>query len=931
MNNCPETRILLQWLNGSLPAQESSEIEKHVEKCEACHAKLLNLTDDFSLQPPQNPEDILGGDTFTNEPHFRSMRERLSKNVASLKSDSPGREIEINEPDGDLKNLVRVSVAHDEIETIDANAASTHNNASIQSQTETLPLEAIRIDGFLLESHIGSGGFAHVYKAWEKELARPVAIKLLDKSRFDARNRHRFLREAKAASSVRSPHVVQVLSSGEADNGQPYIAMELIEGETLNRWIAKRAKRLDADSINQGVQLLTQVCQGVQHVHDADLIHRDIKPGNIFVDESATTAKLGDFGLIRILGEHTVTLTRTAELAGTPAYMSPEQTVSNGELDSTSDVYSLGATLYKTLTGQPPFRGSSIAILQQVNERQPLPPRQLNEHVSKDLETICLKALEKEPQRRYQSAAAMAEDLQAALDGRPIMARPVSGVEKVIRWARRNRGLAGVIALLFISLLAGTITSTALWLKSDFHAKRSDANAAKAEANAVAATTSAARSIESRMQLVQSVKKLASTQFTRKSAYLALPSKDRKEAVTLISEVYQTIIDGQTEFNSNLMRELVADIAVATEINLELKSYSLVADLLNVSLDPAEQLLVENGFQLEDRILAAKVYNQFGDLQSEFSSNRKANKEGTAIWKAEQMPDINAVDAYQKVLAYTDVECEPDSDIAFQRMYADWRMIAFELPAEGTSKEDHAAMQTAEMIAMLEQMQRLRKDNPELDANWMMLHQRMLLGLSQRHQGQESIDYRIERAGVFKDYLLALESRGEESFWYDRSIAVNDFFIGLGYLRIGNAEIARPTILEATDRMSKLAAAYPRALQFRADLAEALIVIANIDWNGQSKEAAMDRFEEALEAFELCFKTDSDEFGLRRRTGHVYDMVGTRYLALDDEASAVKCFKKGLSHIQIVLAAPYDGDMKDSDAKMVEAIKQKLNSLETDD
>ncbi|QEG20709.1 serine/threonine-protein kinase [Mariniblastus fucicola] len=937
MENCPEIRVLIQWLNGALPSEQSAEIESHIESCSECHERLLSLTDDAALQPPSNPDDVLGSnETFTNEPHFRSMRERLSRNVGWLKSDAPNPDADANGPEngqnGSLKNMLAVAVDPVEQKTVEASPASTHNSEPGNvAEQQTLSTDAIRIDGFLLEKHIGSGGFAHVYKAWETELARPVAIKLLDKNRVDARNRHRFIREAKAASSVQSPHVVQVLSSGEANNGQPYIAMELVEGETLAQWISKRTRSLDSESIKQGIRLLIQICRGLQAVHDASLLHRDIKPGNIFVDATSSTAKLGDFGLIRFLDDDTVTLTRAAELAGTPAYMSPEQTVPNADLDATSDVYALGATLYQTLTGQPPFRGSSVAILKQVTEQLPLPPRQLNENVSADLETICLKALEKEPQRRYASAASMAEDLAAAMEGRPIQTRPLSGPGKLIRWAKRNRALANTVSLLFLSLLAGSIISTTLWLSSDFHAKRSEQNAIEAKANAIAAEQSAAELAQSRDQLIQSVKKMVSTVFTRKSAYLALSGQDREKAVSQISEIYQAIIDGQTQYDSDLMRELIGDIADATEVNLELSNYGRVADLLQISLNPAEQLVVVNGFQLEDRVLAAKVYNQYGDWLNEYQPNREANKQGTAIWKAKNVPNLQAAEAYRKAIEFADVDAEPDSDIAFERLYADWRLIFLETPAEGVSDQEHKSTQVAKLFGLLQRVKSLRQDNPELSAKWMMLHQRMLASIAKRHQGQESVDYRIERAQVLKEYVAKLERRGEETFWYDRSIAVNDFFIGLGLLRTANATLAKPTILEAIDRLANLAGAYPRVVQFRADLAEALLVIANIEWSESPNEDAMNRFDEALTAFELCLKTDSEEIGLRRRIAHVYDTVGARHLQREDRAAAASCFEKGLSHIRIVLDAPFDGDLKESDAQFVKAMEQKLAAVRSDE
>ena len=614
MKTCPETGALLQWLNGSLPDPEMEQIKEHIESCDACQKKLLELTDEISLQPPLNPDSFFEKGTFTNEPHFQSMRKNLSRNVIKTKP-NPKNVDGIDGVNDQFKNLARVAVKLDALETIDANAASTQNSSKDKlAASESVSVESVHIEGFLLEDQIGTGGFAHVFKAWEKSLARPVAIKLLDKNRINVRNRHRFLREAKAASSVRSPHVVQVLSSGEAENGQPFIAMELIEGDTLSQWIANRSRSLDAQTIEQGVRLLEQICQGVQAVHDAKLLHRDIKPGNIFVDSNSSVAKLGDFGLIRILDEDTVTLTRAAELAGTPAYMSPEQTMANSELDVTSDVYGLGASLYQTLTGQPPFRGSSVSILKQVSESQPLPPRQLNEHVSKDLETICLKALEKEPRRRYQSAMAMAQDLSAAIDRRSIVARPTSGFEKLLRWAKRNRALASVAALLVFSLIAGTISSTALWLNSAYHE-----GVANDRYMALAESEASLRESESMLknnqaELRESVRRMVSSSFSKHSSYLGFSGPDRVIMMRQLGVTYRAIFEESPD-DLESVREIVADLAKATEFGLELSMYTAVPDLAQNNRMFADRLAEFPDINERDRALVAMVYNQSGEIK----------------------------------------------------------------------------------------------------------------------------------------------------------------------------------------------------------------------------------------------------------------------------------------------------------------------------
>lgn len=472
MEKCPGTQQLLQWLNGQMDEPDSSQLAIHVADCDDCKAQLDRLTDSETLKPPGGKHK-LDEATFTDEPHFKSLQKALPQRIGKLRSVQPRS----GDERGDLQNSLQ---QYDEEEsqaaigTVDANVGATlpMSQLEISSRTQDAIDESLQQsfadEGYFIEGLIGRGGFAHVFQAWEKSLERSVAIKVLDRSRFDHRNKHRFLREAKTASSIDSPNVVRVLTSGETSNGRPFIVMELVQGQSLSQWVQDQfdSNEMDTDSIRQGASLLIQGCHGAQAVHNAALVHRDIKPGNIFVDPESLTAKLGDFGLARILNNDTVTLTRAEELAGTPAYMSPEQTVANGNVDSLSDVYSLGASLYQVLTGQPPFRGSSLSILKQVNEVQPVAPSLLNENVSKSFDTICLKALDKEPKRRYASAQDLALDLQKAIDGEPIDARPITRFQKLTRWARTNRALATTLGLLFVSMLAGTIVSSAMWYRA---------------------------------------------------------------------------------------------------------------------------------------------------------------------------------------------------------------------------------------------------------------------------------------------------------------------------------------------------------------------------------------------------------------------------------------------------------------------------------
>jgi tRNA A-37 threonylcarbamoyl transferase component Bud32/tetratricopeptide (TPR) repeat protein len=903
MENCPETRYLVQWLNGVLNESESSTTESHVEQCESCQQKLLTLTDDFSVQPPADPNAILESDTFTDEPHFHSMRERLSRNVAKLKFDP-------SEPD----NIAVASIRTSDGETVAVGDASTENNEKDLALSETSSSETIRIDGFFLESHIGSGGFAHVFKAWENKLARPVAIKLLDKNRINARNRHRFLREAKAASSVQSPHVVQVLTSGESDSGQPFIAMELVEGNTLAQWIADKSKqKLDSEAIERGVKLVVQVCDGVQAVHHANLIHRDIKPSNIFIDSATSTAKLGDFGLIRILGDDTVTLTRAAELAGTPAYMSPEQTIPNGDIESTSDVYSLGATLYQTLTGQPPFRGSSVAILKQVNESQPLPPQQLNEFVTKDLETICLKALEKEPQRRYQSAAEMADDLRAAIEGQPIKARPLSKLQRGMRWAAKNRTLATVVALLFASLMLGTITSTALWLNSDYHAglandrfvalSSSDASLRESE-SALRAREATLKNSQAEMR--RAVRSMVSNTFARKSSYLGIDGPNRNVMMRQLGLTYQAIFDESPDDRESV-REIIKDLANVAEFGLDLHMDTAVPDLVFNNRKFADHLFEFPDPPVEDRMLVATVYNQFGEA------------------KLIEDDIESAAESFLKAQAITTVSSDDDAnsnDLYLQHLRSTKSLLAMR-------KGDPEA--TQELKELLDDITEIRDREPDLPAEWMVEHSSILLNLAKRHQGKESIKYRLDRGRVLSEFIARSSTNGQETFWEDRKSIVNDTFTAMEFLKIGDPDSARPILRDAIDRMNGLLEIYPRVVQFRADFYEMLIIAGNIEWNSSHETLAMELWNDAISEFEVSLKINAKDNRVRRRFAQVLQMVADRHArqkAIDD---SVECLKKAEIQMQVVIDSPIEVQRKQADQESLDQILARRKQLENAD
>src|SRR5438034_453185 len=296
----------------------------------------------------------------------------------------------------------------------------------------------------LLEE-IGRGGQGVVFRARQKSLNRTVALKVIGLGQWATKaHLKRFRREAEAAASLDHPCIVPIYEVGERD-GSCYFSMKFVEGGQLDEVIRRTPM-----SIRQAAELIAKVARTVHYAHEHGILHRDIKPGNILLDAKGEP-HLTDFGLARLL-ESESTVTRTLEVLGTPSYMAPEQAAGNNPatagLTSATDVYGLGAVLYQLLTGHPPFAGgTTYETIKLLLETEPRSPRLWNPKVDRDLSTICLKCLEKDPQRRYSSALALAEDLERWLRHEPIQARRTGVVARGKKWLQRNPTVAAVVTL----------------------------------------------------------------------------------------------------------------------------------------------------------------------------------------------------------------------------------------------------------------------------------------------------------------------------------------------------------------------------------------------------------------------------------------------------------------------------------------------------
>jgi WD40 repeat protein/Tfp pilus assembly protein PilF len=380
-----------------------------------------------------------------------------------------------------------------------ADVSVTHDGTSLVGDKPTRAVPGRTwpvVPGYEILEELGRGGMGVVYKAQHLQLKRVVALKmLLAGVNADPEQLARFRTEAEADAQLQHANIVQIFEVGYS-GGQPFLALEFVNGGNLKRCLG--GTLLPG---REAARLVETLARAVQLAHERGIVHRDLKPSNVLLQiaasrvpldkpESATAIlqtaipKITDFGLAKLLERDsaaTASATHASTILGTPSYMAPEQATGKSPVGPPADVYALGAILYELLTGRPPFQGESpLDTLQQVIADEPVPPARLQKKIPRDLDTICLKCLEKEPTRRYATAAALAEDLRRFQVGEPIAARPIGSLGRAWRWSRRNPLWAA--AMTTVAVLLVVIAVGSLWWSIDLEAALYRARQAEAEA-----------------------------------------------------------------------------------------------------------------------------------------------------------------------------------------------------------------------------------------------------------------------------------------------------------------------------------------------------------------------------------------------------------------------------------------------------------------
>jgi WD40 repeat protein len=426
MRGCPAPDRLELFLEESLAQTERDALSAHVSGCEDCQSALEHLT--------ESPEELRGP--------LSSARRRADPSASFL-----GR-------------LARIDF-------------SRRGDGPAPERRGPRPGELPVVPGYAVEEELGRGGMGVVYRARQLDLGRTVALKMiLAGNHAGARDKDRFRQEAQAVAQLHHPNIVQLFEIGEAD-GHDYCALEFVEGGSLVQHLGGKATPPE-----DAARLVEALARTVHFAHERGIVHRDLKPANVLLQQhldgggkqagggpgaaspslSGYVPKITDFGLAKHLhSKPTASLTAEGEMVGTPSYMAPEQAAGpGGNVGPAADVYALGAILYEMLTGRPPFKAlTALDTVLQVLHEEPARPTRLRPDVPRDLETICLKCLEKSPGRRYPSARDLADDLRLFRRGDPITARPVGARERLVKWVRRRPTAAALVGLLVLITLLG--------------------------------------------------------------------------------------------------------------------------------------------------------------------------------------------------------------------------------------------------------------------------------------------------------------------------------------------------------------------------------------------------------------------------------------------------------------------------------------------
>ncbi len=489
---CPNPLSLRAFLQDKADSHEAAAVREHLQQCEVCRAVTARLggrdqdtlaDDGLGMAPSQtfsswNPDALRRskGDTGLPAPGASPQWTGAEGDSDQTVQLSPTSLATSGEQTSDSGETCYIEASADSRESLVAEpaASSAHGSFNEGAPLGSSVLEGVQVPGYDILGELGRGGMGVVYKARHCRLQRLVALKMvLAGAHVGAVGLARFRAEAEAVAKLAHTNIVQIYETGEHE-GRPFFSLEFVEGGSLDQRIAEGSVPPRA-----AARLVETLARTMEVAHERGIVHRDLKPANILLAKisnlsslvgnrdvdsfslpgnhwsRSTIPKIADFGLAKRVDEDS-SQTQSGAILGTPSYMAPEQAGGkNREIGPAADIYALGAILYELLVGRPPFKaGNPIDTIRQVIEQEPVPPRQLEPRIPHDLETICLKCLEKDPARRFARSADLAEDLRRFVVGDPILARPTPAWERAWKWGKRRPALVALMAVSTMAVLS---------------------------------------------------------------------------------------------------------------------------------------------------------------------------------------------------------------------------------------------------------------------------------------------------------------------------------------------------------------------------------------------------------------------------------------------------------------------------------------------
>jgi serine/threonine-protein kinase len=641
------------------------------------------------------------------------------------------------------------------------------------------------VAGYDILDTLGRGAMGVVYKARQRGLNRLVALKMiLSGEHAEARELARFQAEAEAVARLHHPNIVQIYEVGE-EQGRPFFSLEFVDGTGLDR------KAGGTPMVpHEAAALVLKLAEAMEYAHKSGIIHRDLKPANVLLAADGTP-KIGDFGLAKKLDED-AGQTRTGTVLGTPSYMAPEQAEGRlGEVGPLSDLYSLGAILYELLTGRPPFKGSTVLdTLHQLRTMEPVPPVQFQPGVPRDLETIALKCLQKDPARRYAGCAALADDLRRFLAGEPILARPVGRAERAWRWCKRNPRVAALSGAVVGLVLLGVAGLAAFAAVVKHEKDQTELARVEADKNAKEAREQEGIAKEKKEEADRNAS-LAREKKEEADRSAAAAKESEKRAKATAQLTVAQMIDLGGKLHRRLSAQDTPEVRRLREEVLTTLRESLVTMSKGV-----EDLGITSFGQ-------AFSYQTLGDLLA----NLGAKQEAVRAYQ-------HSYDLIKRV-----ADAEPDDDVARGNLgVIVMRLGNVALDLEGdawTARTRHAKARDLHHDILTHPRSGYYSD---VDAKRIVSHDDVALGKSSLALGQpaearkwfeESLEYRRAWSGAEPANVSASSYITESLLWQ-----------GVASSHLGDEKATREHFAEALRLTKELVEKYPKSFSFKGDLAE---------------------------------------------------------------------------------------------------------------